>query len=48
MTATKNSNGPKTSWIEPEIRELDVMETFALPILGADTRGNPYVDCQRS
>lgn len=35
-------------WVEPEIRDLDVQETNARPILGADVGGNPYPDCQRS
>lgn len=38
----------KLAWIEPEIVELDVVETQALPNRGADVGGNPYVDCQRS
>lgn len=38
----------KLTWVEPEIRELDVRETFALPRLGADIGGNPSPDCQRS
>jgi hypothetical protein len=36
------------AWVEPEIRELDVRETFAFPNLGADVGGNPAPDCQRS
>ena len=35
-------------WMEPEILELDVRETFQFPNLGADIGGNPYPDCQRS
>jgi hypothetical protein len=38
----------KLSWIEPEIVELDVVETAIFPRLGADVGGNPYPDCQRS
>jgi hypothetical protein len=35
-------------WVEPEIRDLDVRDTFAFPNLGADVGGNPAPDCQRS
>jgi hypothetical protein len=38
----------KKGWVEPEINELDVMETFAFTNLGADVGGNPDPDCQRS
>jgi hypothetical protein len=38
----------KLAWIEPAVTELDVVETQALPRRGADVRGNPYIDCQRS
>jgi hypothetical protein len=38
----------RKAWIEPEISELDIRETFALPNLGADVAGNPFPDCQRS
>jgi hypothetical protein len=41
-------NNEKKNWIEPEINELDVMETFAFTRLGADVGGNPDPDCQRS
>jgi hypothetical protein len=41
-------NNPKKKWVEPEICELDVLETFALGGLGADVGGNPYPDSQRS
>ncbi len=47
MDAT-SSKQAKLAWIEPEITELDVIETQALPRNGADAGGNPYVDCQRS
>jgi hypothetical protein len=38
----------KQAWVEPEIRELDVQETFAAPKRGSDVGGNPYPDCQLS
>ena len=38
----------KTNWVEPEIRQLDIQETNALPFLGADVGGNANPDCQRS
>jgi hypothetical protein len=38
----------RQKWVEPEIRELDIRETFALPRRGADIGGNPFVDCQFS
>lgn len=41
-------NTPKKTWVEPEIRDLDVLETFARPGFGADVGGNPYPDSQRS
>jgi hypothetical protein len=34
--------------VDPEIRELSVRETFALPGTGADVGGNSFPDCQRS
>lgn len=48
MNEPKNNNETRRPWIAPEIRELDVRETSALPNRGADVGGNPYVDCQRS
>lgn len=48
MTAIDKAAVPKAAWVEPEINELDVMETFAFPNRGADVGGNPYIDCQRS
>ena len=48
MTPTAGANPSLTEWIEPEIQELDVLETYNLPRRGADVRGNPYIDCQRS
>ncbi|MDL2352453.1 MAG: hypothetical protein QFC78_06365 [Pseudomonadota bacterium] len=42
------STPSKQTWVDPEIRELDVLETFALQHLGADVGGNPSPDCQRS
>lgn len=41
-------NNPKKKWVEPEIRELDVLETFAFTGAGADVGGNPFPDSQRS
>jgi hypothetical protein len=35
-------------WVQPEIRELNVQETYALPRRGADIGGNPFIDCQFS
>lgn len=37
---------PKASWIEPELKRLDIMETENLPNRGAD--GNRHADCTRS
>jgi hypothetical protein len=48
MTAPTTSSTPQKDWVEPEIRELDVLETFAAPGGGADVGGNAYPDCQRS
>lgn len=41
-------NTKKAVWVDPEIRDLDVRETNALPARGADVGGNPFPDCQRS
>ncbi len=38
----------RETWIEPEIRELDVQETNADEGTGADVGGDPFPDCQRS
>ena len=38
----------RATWIEPEIRTLDIGETNAFPNLGADIGGNAFPDCQRS
>lgn len=35
-------------WVDPEIGELSVRETFADPGTGADVGGNPFPDCQLS
>jgi hypothetical protein len=35
-------------WVEPEIRDLNIHDTFAQPQNGADVGGNPFPDCQRS
>jgi hypothetical protein len=37
---------PDARWIEPEIRELDVSDTFGRPNRGHDA--DMYVDCTRS
>lgn len=47
MMPAQNDSDRK-NWIEPEIRELDIRETFAFPGRGADVGGNPTIDCQRS
>lgn len=36
------------AWVEPNIRELEIRETFAFIGRGADVGGNPTIDCQRS
>lgn len=38
----------RQTWVEPEIRELDVRETSAAIGRGNDVGGNPTIDCQRS
>lgn len=43
----KNQNSKK-AWVMPEVRELDVTETFARVGTGADVGGNPNPDDQRS
>ena len=48
MVANSNSSEGKLTWVEPEITQLDVVETAQFPRLGADVGGNPYPDCQRS
>lgn len=48
MTEKTSSSGSMRAWVEPEIRELNVLETFQLPHVGADIAGNPSPDCQRS
>ena len=48
MNNPHKSKDDRKSWIEPEVRELDVRDTFALPNRGADVGGNPTIDCQRS
>ncbi len=48
MTQSNPDLANRRPWVEPEIRELDVRETFALPALGSDPGGNPSPDCQRS
>lgn len=35
-------------WVDPEILELNISDTFAFPGLGADVGGNAFPDCQRS
>jgi hypothetical protein len=48
MNRDQKISTDRKEWVEPEIRELDVRDTFALPRLGADVGGNPFPDCQRS
>ena len=48
MTAPSVANTPRKDWVEPEIHELDVRDTFAFPGVGADVGGNAFPDCQRS
>lgn len=48
MNRDHNASADRKAWVEPEIRELDVRDTFALPNRGADIGGNPTPDCQRS
>ncbi len=48
MKAQAPIGGEQCTWVEPEIRELDVLDTFQIPIVGADVGGNPAPDCQRS
>jgi hypothetical protein len=43
-----DQNDQRKDWVEPEIRILDITETYALPGGGADVGGNPFPDCQRS
>jgi hypothetical protein len=38
----------RKDWVEPEIRTLAVVETYAQPGGGADVGGNPFPDCQAS
>lgn len=48
MTQDHAEKQPRQVWVKPEIRELDVRETSALPGAGTDVGGNPSPDCQRS
>jgi len=48
MTEPSVDPSTRQPWIEPEIRELDVRETFAKPEFGVDSAGNPWPDCQAS
>ena len=48
MTVNTTATQSKQAWIEPEVRELDVQETFATPGRGSDVGGNPFPDCQFS
>jgi hypothetical protein len=48
MQTEENDLNTRKAWVQPEIRELDVQETYALPRRGADIGGNPAVDCQFS
>jgi hypothetical protein len=48
MTGQNQIADARQPWIDPEISELDVRETAAVPNLGADAAGNPDPDCQAS
>lgn len=38
---------PLATWVEPEVRMLDIAETALVPMVGGD--GNPrHADCTRS
>jgi hypothetical protein len=43
-----DQNNQRKDWVEPEIRILDIEETYAFPGGGADVGGNPFPDCQAS
>lgn len=44
--AQTNDNPEPKAWVEPEIRELDIRETFTFPNTGGD--GSIFPDCTRS
>lgn len=48
MKLERLENTQRKEWVEPEVIELNVNDTFAFPGRGADVGGNPFVDCQRS
>jgi hypothetical protein len=48
MAQKLQDDSTRLAWVEPDIRELDVRETFAFIGAGADVAGNPSPDCQRS
>lgn len=48
MAINPTGDTTRLEWVEPEIQELNVLETFAYPNRGSDVRGNPYIDCQNS
>ena len=48
MTGQNQIADARQRWIDPEISELDVRETAAVPGPGADAAGNPSPDCQAS
>lgn len=48
MQDNASSKNAKSTWIAPDIRELDVRETARVPGAGADIGGNPDPDCQLS
>lgn len=43
-----DNNCEPEDWVEPEIRILDIAETYARPGRGADVGGNAFIDCQLS
>lgn len=48
MDHQNNSQDMRKPWVAPQIEELNVRDTAALPGRGADVGGNPSPDCQRS
>lgn len=45
---TEPQGDKRQPWVEPEIVELDLRETFAYRLFGNDVGGNPFIDSQRS
>ena len=48
MNASDNNGDALRAWVAPQIDELNVRETTALPGAGFDVGGNPSPDCQLS